>query len=443
MLKKRIFAFVLVAAMVAVLFSGCGESNAYVYFGDEITKDTLRICMDSRHIASTDSYELGKELDVLIPQIKNACGIEKLAIEVIPGKGAERKTKLQRLRTEIMAGSGPDVFLMRSVTGSYEFGEEESLFNFPEKNMETGLFLPLDEYMENHSRLTDWSMQTKAVLDAGRTDEGQVVIPMTYTFPVLIYPENEVKMDYSSILTMQEILENPETASLGSVLYSDMTRSDEFGDQSRRTNQIFYSLGKFADYKDEELLFTEEELYDVIVTMNGLHDAVEENRAQYINTEAGYGMIYDIGLEYFDTEMTLVPIYSIDGGVTVSVQSYAAINCATKLPEEAFAVIDYVMSEEAQCGSMLYSSFYGGLPLQNDLGSAEKMLHVNQGTERYLAESYFKDLLTIKENITAVNFENKIDYMLLVLMREYLDSGTISRENVSETYEKMQRMIRE
>ena len=436
--------------MILVLFlvflPACSGKSSDNYYGDEVNSDTLVICMDCLSTVSTaDSYELEKELDQLMQEIKRACGIEKIAFEIIPGTGAERTTVLQRLRTEIMAGGGPDVFLMRTRTGSYEFGYDDALFNFPEKNMEAGLFLPLDEYMENSTQFTDWSAQTQVILDAGQNDEGQLIVPLTYTFPILVYPEDEITIPYTTELTMQEILEDPESTALGAVLYSDLSRSDEQGERNIRTSGIYYVLGKFADFEKEELLFTEDELYEVIVTMNSLHDAIEENELQYLETQAGYfDLIYQIGIPYFETDMALVPTYSMDGGVTASILSYAAVNRNTRLPQKAFSVIDYLMCEESQRTGLLYDSFFsGGLPLQHDLGSAEKSLRANSNPERSLDAPYFEDLLVIKEQITAVNFQNKLDYELLLLMREYQDCGMVSREDVAEAYTKMKRMIGE
>ena len=91
-----------------------------------------------------------------------------------------RKTVLQRIRTEIMAGEGPDVFLMR-YTPAWKFAAggvmiendyegTDFLFRYPEKAMETGLFLPLDEYIENNAELGEWDEIVQPVLDAGRPD---------------------------------------------------------------------------------------------------------------------------------------------------------------------------------------------------------------------------------------------------------------------------------
>ena len=184
MLKKKIFANLFVTIMLLGILTACsGKADDDKYYGDEMTKDTLRICVDS-HFADPESsvdqeYANRKYFQGLAEEIKLECGIEKIAFEILPQEGTKRETRLQRLRTEIMSGSGPDLFIMQTVTASGDgMFYKPALFNFPEKNIESGLFLPLDTYMDNNTRFTDWGAQTKAVLDAGRNEEGQLIIPL-------------------------------------------------------------------------------------------------------------------------------------------------------------------------------------------------------------------------------------------------------------------------
>ena len=53
------------------------------------------------------------------------------------------------------------------------------------------MFLTLDEYIQN-AELADWDSLTQPVLEAGRTDEGQQLVPMLYTLPVTIYSKESV-----------------------------------------------------------------------------------------------------------------------------------------------------------------------------------------------------------------------------------------------------------
>ena len=448
---KKFSSLTLILLSMLVFFSACTDSSKDNYYGDAVDESTLVICLDPG--CDWDAYELEKTLGELGSEIKSACGIDQLTFEVLPKEGAEREMALQRLRTEIMAGDGPDVFIMQTVAVASVTGiNKDALFNFPEKNMEAGLFLPLDEYMEKNTQFTDWSAQTQVVLDAGRTDEGQVIVPMTYTFPVLVYPENEVTVPYTTEVTMQDILNDPENAEIGALLYSNIYRHDEMekSTMSQSTRGLPYILGTLADYESEELLFTEDELYETLTTMLSLYDDASENQYKYIKNDASYSnLIYQIFNGYFDTDMALVPVYSLRGGVTASIRSYAAVNRNTRLPQDAFSVIDYLMREEAQRKSVLYSKFFvNGIPLQNDLGSEEKTLEAAYDPQRYLAQPYFEDLLLIKEQITEVNFQSNLDAVLedLIVNAIYDESFSdeaVARAYVSEAYAKMKRMMGE
>lgn len=453
---KKVVSFILIVVFVLSLISGCGISDDSVkYYGDEVSNETLRICIDCTAFDSSPTAfpeHLEKLLENLVEELKSSCGIEKVVFEILPDAGTERDTVLQRLRTEIMAGGGPDVFFMETNLDtlasevSAGLSNRQSLFIFPEKNMESGVFLPLDDYMTNSTQFTDWSKQTKAVMEAGRSDEGQVIIPLTYTMPIWVYPKNEVDPSVSE-MSMWEILENRETAGLGAVLYSSKTKTDNSDHQFIRLNLPFM-LGRLADYETEKLLFTEDELYSITKTSICLQDDIEEQQLTYLESGAEYDLICQINLQYFDTEMTLVPLYSKNGGVTASIRSYAAINRNTKLPKEAFSVIDYIMQEDMQRSSDFYSScFVDGLPMQHDLGQQGKSLRATSNPERVLAEPYFEDLLKIKEQITDVNFQTGLDSVLRELMDtltlEYDSGGGIQRKHVTEAYERMERMMGE
>ena len=145
-----------------------------------------------------------------------------MVLEILPppqdweghSNGTARGAALTRLRTEIMSGEGPDVFLMRytpySGIDGNDYENTDFLFRYPEKAMETGLFLPLDEYIENNAELAEWDKLTQPVLDAGRNEEGLQIIPLNYTFPLLGYPKSEWEHIPDKKYTWNDMLENPE-----------------------------------------------------------------------------------------------------------------------------------------------------------------------------------------------------------------------------------------
>jgi len=236
---KKIIAILLTAVMLVLVFSGCGGQGG-VYFGDELSKESLRICVDSWRSDPVEEQRMKDAeafFESLASELKVQCGIEKITFELLPQSSVKRSTKLQRLRTEIMAGEGPDLFIVQTTCNSMNSDlYKDALFNYPEKSMEVGLFLPLDEYMENSSRFTDWDAQTQAVLEAGRNREGQMLIPMVYHIPLLIYPAEGVDIPYTTELSRRDILDDEDTAKLGAVLYSAISYKKDGDETTTRTH---------------------------------------------------------------------------------------------------------------------------------------------------------------------------------------------------------------
>ena len=451
MLKKKIVSIVLSVVLLISSLSACGSKPAEDRsFGDKKARKPLHVWVDVS-VGHAEGDFMKTYFTKLAADIKNNCGIEELVFEVVPSEGSDREAAFQRLRTEIMAGTGPDLFLTSTVYNPSAQDIRDTLFTFPEKNMEAGLFLPLDDYMENNTRFTDWDKQTQAVLNAGRSSEGQVIIPLTYTFDVLVYPESKANIPFTTDLTMQEILDDPENCDLSALLYSYVDRYDEkstdtFGINLRHFTTV---LGELADYETEELCFTEQELHDAATTAFDLYDTAYAQTDQlFIKNSIGEDLFYALHTAYFEEEMALVPVYSRNGGVTASITAFAAVNRNTKYSEEAFTVLDYLMREDFQRNSEMFSLYFtDGIPMQNDLAQEGKDIYAFGRSDGgfVLPQKQAEDLLAIKEQITAVNFNTELDIALKELMyiSIFENNSQVSPEAVSDCFDKMERMLGE
>ena len=126
---------------------------------------------------------------------------EDVEFEILPEDESARKSALTRLRTEIMAGEGPDLFIATSL------GDAESLFLMPEKSMELGLFYPLDGFIEK-AQYMEWDKLNQTVMAAGYSEEwGQVLLPLTYTFPVTFFLKHDLESAPAGS-TWQDVLED-------------------------------------------------------------------------------------------------------------------------------------------------------------------------------------------------------------------------------------------
>lgn len=216
--------------------------------------------------------------------------------------------------------------------------------------MESGLFLPLDEYMENHTRFTEWDKQTQGVMAAGRNDEGQQIIPLKYTLPVIVYDKEAVDYTPARVLTWQDMLYDSELSpyalDLANCVDYQYGAYGDDGETPHTQYYLTYILGNLVDFESEELLFTEEELLErineiVSLDLDDVYDVPEQD--YYSGVERFLSV--KLTNQSFNIPITLLPVYNDDGGVTASISAFAAVNRNTKRPEEAFAVIDILMSK--------------------------------------------------------------------------------------------------
>ncbi len=152
-------------------------------------------------------------------------------VEILPTGEEERELRLTQLRTQIMSGNGPDVYLLP--TGSELISDEpqqddnipvEPLFADVQQAIRNGIFLDVSGYYDSDTDLgTDALNQT--VMDAGCFDGKRYVLPLRYNIPV-IYTQPELCKEYglsqdifsADFLTVAQTvlaLENADTAAVG------------------------------------------------------------------------------------------------------------------------------------------------------------------------------------------------------------------------------------
>ena len=205
----RKFIAVLIALVLIFTMTSCGKKDEFkttstlMYYGDTESKKPLRILMDiQRHgfSSSWDYMNTEKAINEFLAAIRTDIGGQDVVVEFIPSSPDDesftvaRATAVSRLRVEILAGGGPDVFIMRyketAGTSGLNYDAGDVLFKYPQKVMESGLFLPLDDYIENNTKHTEWEKFPQAVMAAGRNSEGQQIVPINFTFPVIVYPKS-------------------------------------------------------------------------------------------------------------------------------------------------------------------------------------------------------------------------------------------------------------
>ena len=421
MKTRRVIALLLALSMLLTL-SACGKAEG------STRRDVLTVCMDYNF----GSIDFARYIHDFTSKLKYFTGIEDVELIYLPRQGVERETKLQRLRTEVMSGAGPDIFIVNCGTADY------ALFPYPEKMMDNGFFLPLDDYIENHAQFTDWDKQEQVILEAGRNDEGQQIIPLDYSFGVQVHLKSSVDLEKPDHpVTFEEALSDPELSALYSSFYNCRNIYMSKGEESHGFSPAYleHILGEWVDFENEELLLTEEELLSIVETTLSLPEDQSIDGTDY------YEPLSAAMLPQLVQPFTPLPLYNRSGGVTAEVDTFTAINRNTKRAEEAYTFLDFFMREKTQMHSNLGRTIAQNLPLFRDAYKEECSYN-----GRFLISEAFEEFTEAKEQITEVIFTNELSKDLALMSTACWRAsvaGAPYDDIIHETYELMQRKIRE
>ena len=297
--------FVIVVILLLCSIGGCGKKES----------EKLVICTD------WSTYDEVKGAVSWWKTFNREYSTIQTEIIRIPSDKASAETKITELRTAIMAGKGPDLFILES-NEPYNYtlnGEIHMLFPNPEKAMYSDVFLSLDDYLKDAEYIKTEDCN-QVVLQAGQTEDGQMLLPIIYSYEVCFFPK---KGDYG-------INRFPTS-------WEEISSSKSMG-ASMRTQLPFslpYYFGQLADYENETLLITEEDLLKQFKT--DLSDSKAWDNVAWAHMDNSF---FRYIKERNKEPNTFYPVPNIDGGVTALISVYAGINQNTQLGNEAFSLLD-------------------------------------------------------------------------------------------------------
>ena len=412
---KKVAGFVL-AGILAVGIMGCQ--------GSQEEEEILTICVDS------GTEGIGS---MIADGWSNLDEGMKTDLVVIPSDETAAQTKITELRTEIMSGAGPDIFL-------FSTNRSQRLFEDPKKTMYSDTFLPLDDYMSDakHMKPEEWN---QTILESGRTEEGQVVLPVQYTFHAFAFQSACLKNPGEIPSSLEEILacEDPLIGEY-STFYPD--------------SLMFHSFGELADYQEEKLVCSKEDLQKRVEEMIAHQSKwLSKTEAEGIVACGEVDGTFFSNVDRFSGEEEAVFAFPNDqGGVTARVNTYAAINRNTKLPEQAFAALDFLLSNEVISGEGFPYGYDKRVGSTNHFSSGQGGISVNQT----LVQGFFKSQ-TAKEafqkmnsQITAVRYPSILDQEIQQMYWEadlnasgpHPDEAA-RKDLVSRAYERMEMQLSE
>lgn len=411
MKRKTAILLALVCLLTAVL-PGCksgGGDGPQSSVQEE--PPSITVCIDM-HVTSGIGELLGK-----LPG--NGTDFKVLP-EIVASQGAERETATTRIRTEILAGKGPDVFICECPTLGLWIGDEDAqgLFPLPKQVMENRVFLPLDSYIEN-AEYMEWDKLLPAVMESGRNEDGQQLIPLAYWIRAALYDKN----DY----TMPE--DFPDT-------YMGMRQSGDPFIRSAAGGGLANIVGTLADYEKDVPAITEEELLELALEMNTVTPAseIEEMSSlpehEYVAFDRGNIERSIVRLDDYSPEYVMLPSCNSTGGITAEVTVYAAVNRNTQNPDEAFKVVDFLLSRNNQQSSKFYEESVTGMPVHMDIGGSEARL----SAPMTMSEANFQEFQRLRDRITVVNYPGPLDKAMLEITKITPCTEEEMKKKVHEQY---------
>ena len=369
---------------------------------------------------------------------------EKIQIDVIPSDeslSAERVSMLQKIRTEIMAGQGPDVFVCvcDGVDEALEV-EGSRLFPYVEFSMEDNLFLPLDDLIAEFE-YTDPAQLTQVLLDGGKDSAGeQVVLPFRYTLPMLYFNRSDLEPVDQSGKTWNDVLTSDDPLLKEQVRWAwPLGRSPE--DCNRRDYHdsalpcIFPSI---LDMENRGLAFTEDDLFARLQeSLPVLQELLREdseilNDAWYFVRPGTNGIPVLNRPNTGDPGTTLIPLRNETGGVTALIHSYGAINANTPFAKEAALFLDFIGQTAIQSdpSSQGIINVFGGV--QGSVGGMPVNAAARQPNGDMYAKETSDEWEKATQQIDTVHFPSAMDLLMKKMTREI---GTELKESAPDVFD--------
>ncbi len=453
---KRVLSVILILALALMSFGGLSGCQTQAKSDEPICILVDAVSSKNENAWKRDFTQFMNKMDV--PQDYEIEFLPDASLET--GDSSERDIRIASLRTEIMAGEGPDLFII------FAAGEHR-LFLTPEKNMALGQFYPLDDFIKK-AKYMDWDALTPEVMAGGHSEQyGQVILPISYWLPVACFkkddlPEAPAGNSWQDVLTDESgFLQVPNAL----IEAFKGTEGRDYG-----FNFADCTFGPAADYaaSPRQLNFTEEELLQRMTEIVEIEQKASVNAwglPEYFTTRIGTDFantnsndVYRDHIEgsVISKPLTMVPPYSDDGGVAVRITCYAAINANSKRAKDAFALLDAFLSPQAALELDFYSSLASDNvlvfedALSPDFAAAYSEAHKDdhdRNADHELKWSFnqenFDEFTRIRRQITCAQFCGDINLQVEYLLDYCLSDPDNMEQLVHETYQRIRQMLGE
>lgn len=352
---KQFCFLAVLTSILLLIFSGCGDyENAVNSTEESRGQITLRLLVDDGFMSPYTAEKC--QIETLIMSFENSHENVTVEVEVLDDDLEAREIQMQQLRVEIMAGQGPDLFLLPTVMNPAYL-----LFSDVNQAMHNGVFADISEWYDCDDSLGKEGLNA-AVMDAGVVEGQRFVLPLRYTFPVVYY--DKVKLAEAGL---------PETFFQGdAAVWMEAlvaTGNGRYGTELRLARNMLNYFPELFDYEKETVLLPRENLVSFLETCAAFEQFREVSPVFYINADySGYyerstwtdnGDLFWLGnLEHGinetvfaqanGTQLGMCPMMGADGKITAEIRMYGAVGAGCRHPELGYAFLREFLTVECQ-----------------------------------------------------------------------------------------------
>lgn len=295
-------------------------------------------------------------------------------LDILPADAQKREIPLKQLHNQIMAGKGPDVYLLPTGSTvladrsySYDKIEVEPVFMDAVQAMRNGIFADIQELYNADHTLGKSSLKQE-IMDAGCLGESRYVLPLRYNIPIIYttsqaWEELGLGQDSSITALVNAALaqENVSLAASGILMPTDLSLLPQPFDYEKE--EILLTAKEIADYMRlyqawDAVIFENipniRDIWVYQIDIDNLRYYILEN--SYWGKE-GYPLFTNTLVECMDTVMitrkenqklVMLPLQATDGSMVASVTYFGAVGSCCKNKALAYDFLRQFLTEEFQ-----------------------------------------------------------------------------------------------
>lgn len=415
---RKVYAFIgaVLSFALGIGFLACKEEK----------QDTLTICTEEA---------LLYDVEEVVRYFKD-CQESPVDIQIsyIPSKQEDRASVCKKWRTELMAGKGADLYIMKDygISGNIAVSEEEMLLADPNKLLTSGVFLDLSEYTKGDE---DFQSCFAPVMEAGAINGKQYIVPITFDVTLLRAPDDEGSLTYEDY-----------TKPLTNLIESGKLRGLSAADL------LFYIkdwIGNSFDYQKGKVMFSQEDISRVLeYAVDEAQKGIKEGSYEVVSIENDRYPHTSFGIEMEIPEYQYLPFPTLDGRFSATIFSYGAIGRTCKDPDLAYEFLKIFWSEGFASGEGLtipdqqYSKHYlvntlfhiGGLTVRQDQW---KEWYRNKTEDMEETEKIWKNgenMLSVVQQVSTARFVCPVDYLGMDIRELFWKDGVldVNKEGIQE-----------